>query len=88
MEQVQPKNYLVESILATLFCCFPIGIPAIVYAAQVNSKFAVGDFEGAQKASRNAKTWTIWCVVIGLFFFISAILLPFIFLGGAIWESF
>src|SRR5438128_1439779 len=33
-------NYLVQSILCTLFCCLPFGIVAIVYAAQVNSKVA------------------------------------------------
>ena len=35
---VQVPNYLVQSILVTLFCCLPFGIVAIVYAAQVNGK--------------------------------------------------
>ncbi len=30
-------NYLVFAILTTVFCCLPTGIPAIVYAAQVNA---------------------------------------------------
>jgi Interferon-induced transmembrane protein len=51
-------NYLVQSILATLFCCMPAGIVAIVFAAQVNGKLAAGDIAGAQAASKNAKTWT------------------------------
>lgn len=34
---VKIKNYLIESILVTLLCCLPLGIPAIVFAAQVNS---------------------------------------------------
>ncbi|MES2882212.1 MAG: CD225/dispanin family protein, partial [Bacteroidota bacterium] len=38
----QPKNWLVESILVTIFCCLPFGIVGIVNAAQVNSKFAAG----------------------------------------------
>tara|TARA_R110001583_G_scaffold58714_4_gene174827 strand:- start:2726 stop:2992 length:267 start_codon:yes stop_codon:yes gene_type:complete len=88
MEQTQPKNYLIESILATIFCCFPFGIPAIIYASQVNSKFAIGDYEGAQKASKNAKNWTIWSAIMGLIIIVFAIIIPFIFLGGAIWESF
>jgi heme/copper-type cytochrome/quinol oxidase subunit 4 len=88
MEQTQPKNYLIESILATIFCCFPFGIPAIIYASQANSKFAIGDFEGAQKASKNAKNWTIWSVVIGVIVIVSTVIIPFLFLGGAIWESF
>jgi len=50
-------NYLVQAILCTLLCCLPFGIPAIVFAAQVNSKIAGGDIQGAMAASRNAKTW-------------------------------
>ncbi len=51
------QNYLVFAILATVLCCLPAGIPAIVYAAQVNGKLAQGDIAGAQKASDNAKMW-------------------------------
>ena len=50
-------NYLVFAILTTVFCCLPTGIPAIVYAAQVNGKLQAGDLAGAQLASKNAKTW-------------------------------
>jgi hypothetical protein len=51
-------NYLVQSILVTIFCCWPFGIPAIVYAAQVNSKLAVGDYQGAVDSSNKAKMWS------------------------------
>jgi hypothetical protein len=47
-------NHLVWAILATVFCCLPSGIAAIVYAAQVNGKLQVGDIAGAQAASKNA----------------------------------
>jgi len=50
-------NYLVFSILATVLCCIPAGIPAIVYSAQVNSKLLQGDLAGAQAASSNAKKY-------------------------------
>jgi hypothetical protein len=53
-------NYLVPAILTTIFCCMPFGIVSIVYAAQVNSKLAVGDFAGAMDASQKAKTWAWW----------------------------
>lgn len=54
---VTVPNYLVFAILTTVLCCLPAGIPAIVYAAQVNSKLQVGDIAGAQLASKNAKMW-------------------------------
>jgi hypothetical protein len=56
MQQTVP-NYLVQSILVTLFCCLPFGIVAIIYAAQVNTKLQAGDYDGAAQASKMAKTW-------------------------------
>lgn len=52
-----PPNYLVWAILATIFCCLPLGVVSIVYAAQVNSKWHAGDTEGAWLASKNARLW-------------------------------
>jgi hypothetical protein len=57
-------NYLVQAVLVTLLCCWPAGLVAIIFAAQVNSKLAGGDYEGAVRASGNAKTWC-WVSVIG-----------------------
>ncbi|HET9033506.1 MAG TPA: CD225/dispanin family protein [Dokdonella sp.] len=64
-QRVTINNNLVWAILATLFCCLPTGIVAIVYAAQVDGKVAGGDIEGAQHSARNAATWS-W-VSFGLF---------------------
>jgi hypothetical protein len=59
-------NYLVFAILATVFCCLPAGVPAIVYAAQVNGKLQMGDVAGAQAASNNAKLWCMISAGLGL----------------------
>ena len=59
-------NYLVWSIVVTLFCCMPAGIVSIVYASQVNTKLAADDVAGAMQASRAAKNWIIASVAIGL----------------------
>jgi len=60
------QNYLVFAILTTVFCCLPAGIPAIVYAAQVNGKLQAGDLAGAQMASKNAKMWCLISLGLGL----------------------
>jgi len=60
------KNYLVESILCTICCCLPFGIPGIVFAAQVDKYLKAGDLEGAQDASKKAKTWTLVSFITGL----------------------
>jgi hypothetical protein len=48
---------LVFAILTTIFCCQILGIISIVFAAQVNSKWNSGDYQGALNASKNAKLW-------------------------------
>lgn len=63
---MKPPNCLVWAILATLFCCLPFGIVAIVYAAQVDSKFNTGDYYGALKSSDNAKKWCWASFITGL----------------------
>ena len=54
-----PKTYLIEAILSTIFCCWLLGIPSIVYAASVEKKFYAGDRIGAEEASKKAKKWMI-----------------------------
>lgn len=66
MTGVPVQNYLVFAILATVLCCLPAGIPAIVYAAQVNGKLQAGDIAGAQAASKNAKMWCWISAGVGL----------------------
>ena len=72
------KNYLVQSILVTLFCCLVPGIVAIVYSSQVSAKERVGDWVGAQNASRNAMTWAWIAFGLGLLSMLiyGAILVP------------
>ena len=61
-------NHLVWAILATLFCCLPGGIVAIVYAARVDGKVAAGDIAGARSDSDNAKLWSMISIGIPLAF--------------------
>lgn len=73
-------NYLWQSIVVTILCCWPLGIPAIVYAAKVDSLKARGDIAGAMAASASAKTWCMVAggigLVFGLLIFITALLAP------------
>ena len=56
-------NYLWQSIVVTILCCWPFGIPAIVYAAKVDGLKSRGDIAGAMEASANAKKWCLVAVV-------------------------
>lgn len=61
-----PKNYLVESILVTLFCCLPFGIVGIINAAKVEGQFNSGDVAGANRSSAEAKKWCTWGLITGI----------------------
>lgn len=65
---VRPDNFLVWSILATIFCCLPFGIPAIVNSSRVDRLWSDGDYEGAKEAARKARTWFWWSFALGIFF--------------------
>lgn len=67
-QEKPPKNWLIESILTTIFCCLPFGIAGIVNAAKVESRFYAGDYGGALAASEEAKKWTMVSFWIGLVF--------------------
>ena len=54
----QINNYLIPAILVTICWCPALGVVAIVYATQVNSKLAAGDIAGAQASANSAKMWS------------------------------
>ncbi len=60
-------NWLVWSILATIFCCLIGGVVAIIYSANANSAYAAGRIEEAKRANNQAKTWFWVSFGVGLF---------------------
>ena len=58
-------NYLVPAIIS-IFCCWPLAIPAIIFATQVNGKVAAGDIAGANDASKKAKMFSFIAIGLGL----------------------
>jgi|SRR5690242_3753364 hypothetical protein len=83
-QPVRPKNWLLESILVTIFCCLPFGIVGIIFASQVNAKYDAGDYAGAMRASSDAGKWT----KIGFFVGIVVLILWAIIYGSAIFSVF
>jgi uncharacterized RDD family membrane protein YckC len=65
-----PPNYLVWAILSTLLGCWPFGIAAIVFAAQVDGKWSAGDRFGARDASRKAKQFAAISIALQLVLFV------------------
>lgn len=61
-----PSTYLGWNIAATILCCVPAGIVGIIYSSMVRSKYNLGDYQGAAKASSNASLWFILSIVLGI----------------------
>jgi len=73
-----PNNNLVfaiiASVLSVMFCCLPHGLISLIFALQVNSKAAAGDYQGAVNAAKQAKTWAIVSIVVSLVWLVVALI--------------
>jgi len=58
------SNYLVPAIIS-IFCCMPLGIVAVIFAAQVNGKVQAGDLAGAADSSKKAKLFSFIGIGLG-----------------------
>jgi hypothetical protein len=67
--------------IITLFCCLPLGIVAVVFAARVNGQVQAGDTQGALDSSRKAKMFAYIGLGLGLLWWIGCIVVTIV-LGG------
>lgn len=67
-----PPTNLVWAILATIFCCLPLGVVAIIYSVKVSQKYQQGDYAAAEHYSEVSAWWCIGTIVGGI------ILSPFV----------
>lgn len=79
-----PNTYMALSIIVTILCCIVGGIIAIVYSSKVSSCYNMGDYAGAQKASKTALGWIIASACVSV---IGSILYFFLFLGTAFLQN-
>lgn len=71
--EIKPDNLLVWSILTTVFCCFPLGIVAIVQSNKVDTLWALRDKKGAYNAAKQAKLFCLISSSLGVLVYIIAI---------------
>lgn len=64
--ELPPKNWLVESILVTIFCCLPFGIAGIINATKVETLWNTGQRDAALKASQEAAKWVKIGAIVAL----------------------
>lgn len=82
-----PPNYLWQTAVATalgVFCCGLIGGilggVSLYFSTQVQTKFNLGDYAGAQKASADAKKWLTIAIVVDVI--LGVCIFAFYFVGG------
>lgn len=61
-----PSSGLASSIIVTILCCVPFGIPAIVNSARCNTFINQGDYAAARQAADKAATWRMWAIIGGV----------------------
>ncbi len=76
----RPNSYLALAIISTIICCLPLGVVSIIYATKVNSAYEDGNYELAEKSSKNAKTWGLVSIGVG----VVGIILYMVFVGFAL----
>lgn len=69
-EYIAPDNYLIWAILATLFCCLPLGVLAILKATKVNNLWLQGKHHEARIASDEALNYIKFSGLIAFFIWI------------------
>src|ERR1044072_601862 len=79
-------NYLVPAIIS-LFCCLPLRVVGVIFAAQVNGKVAAGDTAGALDAAKKAKMFSFIAIGLGLLGIICYVLFVVIMGVGMGWAG-
>lgn len=74
-DSVPVPDYRRLAWLVIIFLCWPLGIPALVNANRAFKQAAAGDYQGAMKAARRAKTFCWWAAGFGILVWIFIVLL-------------
>lgn len=59
-----PKAYTFWAILTSIAVSLPVGIIGIYYSIRVNSRYQKGDYDGALNASRRAKSFSLYFLIL------------------------
>ena len=60
------RDWLIPSILAIIFCAWPIAIPGLVFALKANGSKKRGDMAAAAQQASKARLFVILSVVLGV----------------------
>lgn len=64
--QQPPKSYLLESLLALIFCFGPVALAAMITGNSALRRYYAGDYAAADSRSRTAARLLRWSVLLGV----------------------
>ena len=76
--QNPPQDHLILNVLATLFCCWPIGICAILQSTATMKAVKRADAETAKASSARAKRLGYITIGAGVLFYTTVLMARFI----------
>jgi NhaP-type Na+/H+ or K+/H+ antiporter len=56
------------AVVSALFCCQPIGVVAVIYAAYAMGQNSAGVYDKAAISARSARRWSIASITMALVF--------------------
>ena len=59
-------DWLIPSILAIIFCAWPLAIPGLVFAIKANSAKKQGNMALAAQQAKKARLWVLLSVALGI----------------------
>ena len=60
------RDWLIPSILALIFCAWPLAIPAIVFSVKANASKKRGDMASAAQQAGRARLFVLLSVALGI----------------------
>lgn len=57
--QPMPKNWMIEAVLLSIFCCSPISVVGIFYALKVERLYNAKEYDASVRASNLARNWAL-----------------------------
>ncbi|XP_046856836.1 cysteine-rich and transmembrane domain-containing protein 1-like isoform X3 [Xenia sp. Carnegie-2017] len=80
------NDYMGLSVFACLFCCWPVGIFAIIKSRESRNHYNAGNYDEAMRSAKTARNLAVIAIICGIILFCGLIIVPLIFLRVAVMK--
>lgn len=61
-----PPKHTGYAVLTMIFCFWPLSLVALIRGSDIETRWAAGDYAGAQRASDEARKFCRWSLIVGI----------------------